>query len=42
MFDIGSANGTFVNGERVEAPRVMENGDTVRFGEVDLVFTKLF
>jgi VWFA-related protein len=42
VFDIGSANGTFVNGERVEAPRMLENGDTVRFGEVDLVFTKLF
>jgi hypothetical protein len=42
VFDIGSANGTFVNDERVEAPRVLENGDTVRFGEVDLVFTKLF
>jgi VWFA-related protein len=42
VFDIGSANGTFVNGERVEAPRPLNNGDTVRFGEADFVFTKVF
>jgi pSer/pThr/pTyr-binding forkhead associated (FHA) protein len=42
VFDIGSANGTFVNGQPVEEPFRLENGDVVRFGEVDLVFTKVF
>jgi hypothetical protein len=42
VFDIGSANGTFVNDQPVEAPRRLENGDVVRFGEVAFVFTKVF
>jgi len=42
VFDIGSANGTFVNDERIDAPRRLENGDVVRFGEVELVFTRVF
>ena len=42
VFDIGSANGTFVNDQPVEEPFRLENGDVVRFGEVDLVFTKVF
>ena len=42
VFDIGSANGTFVNGERLEAPRPLNNGDVVRFGEAEFVFTKVF
>jgi len=42
VFDIGSANGTFVNDERIEAPRNLQNGDVIRFGEVEFVFTKVF
>jgi pSer/pThr/pTyr-binding forkhead associated (FHA) protein len=42
VFDVGSANGTFVNDERVEEPRRLENGDVVRFGEMEFVFTKVF
>lgn len=42
VFDVGSANGTFVNDERVDAPRPLQNGDVVRFGEVELVFTRVF
>ena len=30
--DLGSSNGTFVNGERVLSPRSVVAGDTVRFG----------
>jgi VWFA-related protein len=41
-FDIGSANGTFVNGERIEAPHRLQNGDVIRFGEVEFVFTQVF
>jgi Mg-chelatase subunit ChlD len=42
IFDIGSANGTFVNDERVEQPRRLQDGDLVRFGDAEFVFKKLF
>jgi pSer/pThr/pTyr-binding forkhead associated (FHA) protein len=31
--DLGSTNGSFVNGERLVAPRVLKTGDTLGFGE---------
>jgi predicted component of type VI protein secretion system len=34
--DLGSTNGTFVNGKRVEAPTPIEAGDEIRFGAVRL------
>jgi len=42
IFDVGSANGTFVNDEQVEAPRRLQNGDVVRFGDAEFVFTRVF
>jgi hypothetical protein len=36
--DVGSTNGTFVNGERVDRPRRLRAGDVVRIGETDLRF----
>ena len=42
VFDIGSGNGTFVNDQQIDAPRPLQNGDLVRFGEVEFVFTKVF
>ena len=42
VFDIGSANGTYVNDERIEAPHPLENGDVVRFGDAEFVFTRVF
>lgn len=40
--DLGSTNGTFVNGERLMAPRVLNPGDLVAFGEtVSLMFDAL-
>ncbi len=42
VFEVGSANGPFVNNERVEEPRLLQNGDSVRFGDVEFVFTKVF
>jgi pSer/pThr/pTyr-binding forkhead associated (FHA) protein len=37
--DLGSTNGSFVNGERLVAPRVLNPGDLVGFGEnVTLLF----
>jgi len=36
--DIGSTNGTFVNGIRVTRPRRLAPGDVIRIGETDLRF----
>jgi pSer/pThr/pTyr-binding forkhead associated (FHA) protein len=36
--DIGSTNGTFVNGIRVTRERKLVPGDVVRIGETDLRF----
>jgi hypothetical protein len=37
--DLGSTNGTFVNGQRLMGPNVLRPGDTVTFGErMSLVF----
>ena len=34
--DIGSTNGTYVNGARIDRPRRLTPGDVVRVGETDL------
>jgi RND superfamily putative drug exporter len=34
--DLGSANGTFVNGHRIDAPQTLEAGDIVTMGATDL------
>jgi pSer/pThr/pTyr-binding forkhead associated (FHA) protein len=36
--DLGSTNGTLVNGVRIDGPRRLEPGDVVRVGETDLRF----
>jgi hypothetical protein len=36
--DVGSTNGTFVNGERLPSPRRLIPGDVVRVGETELRF----
>ena len=36
--DLGSTNGTFVNGVRLDRPRKLELGDVVRAGETELRF----
>ena len=37
--DLGSANGTFVNGTRIDAPRTLVAGDQVRVGKTVLEVT---
>lgn len=36
--DLGSRNGTFVNGERIFAERTLRHGDEIRLGRARLVF----
>lgn len=38
--DVGSTNGTFVNGVRLTAPRKLSAGDVIRIGETDLRFER--
>ncbi len=38
IYDLGSANGTFVGDTRVREPLILEDGATVRFGEAEFVF----
>src|SRR5581483_10600748 len=37
--DLGSANGTFVNDERIEGPRLLQVGDLIRVGGTVLQVT---
>jgi DNA-binding winged helix-turn-helix (wHTH) protein len=39
--DLGSKNGTWRRGERLTQPVVLEDGDEIRFGTVDVVFRSL-
>ena len=36
--DVGSTNGTFVNGDRLTEPRRLQPGDVIRIGATDLRF----
>jgi pSer/pThr/pTyr-binding forkhead associated (FHA) protein len=36
VHDLGSTNGTYVNGERIEEPRRLERGDVVAVGSTEL------
>ncbi len=41
VYDLVSTNGTFVEGVRVEAPIVLQDGSKVEFGEEPLVFKRV-
>src|SRR6185369_243601 len=36
--DVGSRNGTYLNGEKISAERVLRSGDALRIGKSRLVF----
>lgn len=38
LIDLGSRNGTFVNGRRVTIPVTLQNGDRITFGETEIDF----
>jgi pSer/pThr/pTyr-binding forkhead associated (FHA) protein len=39
--DVGSRNGTFINGEKIDAERVLRSGDELRLGKCRLVFQQM-
>ena len=38
--DLASANGTYVNGERIRARRDLKTGDVIRVGRTEILFTE--
>lgn len=38
LIDLGSSNGTFVNGRRVNIPVTIQDGDTITFGQTEFEF----
>jgi pSer/pThr/pTyr-binding forkhead associated (FHA) protein len=40
LLDLGSTNGTFVNGERVDGRRLLHRGDLVQIGDTELRFER--
>ena len=41
LIDSGSSNGSFVNKQRVVAPKLLKNGDIITVGQADIVFEEL-
>ncbi len=39
--DLGSSNGTFLNGDMVRAPRTLQDGDRIRVGNTEMTFKKV-
>lgn len=40
IIDLGSANGTFVNGNRIVTPTPLHTGDIIGLGKTELIFTQ--
>jgi pSer/pThr/pTyr-binding forkhead associated (FHA) protein len=40
ILDLGSTNGTFVNGERVEGRRLLHRGDLLQIGDTEIRFER--
>jgi adenylate cyclase len=38
IIDVGSTNGTFLNHQKIKIPTVLENGDIIQLGNVQIVF----
>ena len=41
VFDLGSTNGTFVNGERIEVERTLRPGDRIGIGGAEVIFCRV-
>jgi pSer/pThr/pTyr-binding forkhead associated (FHA) protein len=40
VIDLGSTNGTYVNGERVSGRRRLHEGDVLQVGDTELAFER--
>jgi len=40
LYDLGSSNGTFLNGKKLRAPQVLQNGDLISLGDTNLKFVR--
>jgi len=38
LVDLGSSNGTYVNGARLDRPRLLNNADAIKLGDTELIF----
>ena len=41
LYDLGSANGAFVNAKRVREPVALQDGDMIRLGEAEFIFKRV-
>ena len=41
MVDLGSSNGTFLHGQKINGPQAVMTGDEIGFGKVSIVFDKV-
>lgn len=39
LIDLGSRNGTFINGRRVTVPVTLQDGDAIVFGQTEIIFS---
>jgi adenylate cyclase len=39
LIDLGSRNGTFINGRRVSVPVILQHGDLLTFGQTEITFS---
>lgn len=41
LWDLGSSNGTLVNGERITQPRILQDGDVIRLYTIDISYQEI-
>ncbi|MBM3708434.1 MAG: FHA domain-containing protein [Actinobacteria bacterium] len=41
IIDIGSLNGTFLNGKKINSPKVLKDNDELQFGDIKFIFKKI-
>jgi len=41
LIDVGSSNGSYVNGRRIATPQQLKDGDEIKIGETTMVFSRL-
>lgn len=41
LIDSGSSNGSFINGRRITSPKLLNNGDIICIGKIELIFEQV-